>query len=106
MIILGATKIFPSQIEEIIAAEAGLAPQFEVLLDRKDGIDTLSISVEPAEDANGVASPVEPAVLCEHTARKLEAVLGITARVELVQRGALSQSHGGKIRRVVDRRRI
>ena len=54
MIILGATKVFPSQIEEIVTAEETLAPYFQVLLDRQDGIDIMTVVVKPAEARNGL----------------------------------------------------
>jgi phenylacetate-CoA ligase len=99
MIILGATKVFPSQIEEIITEEAGLAPHFRVLIDRKDGIDSLTVTVEPSESCGAVD-------LRERLARKLEAVHGVSATVELAPRGSLARADEEKLRRVVDKRRI
>jgi phenylacetate-CoA ligase len=106
MIILGATKVFPSQIEQILIAEAGLSPHFQILLERNEGIDAMTIVVEPAEPRNGASPASSPGSPCERAARRIEAVLGLTARVELAERGALSRGEGGKIRRVVDKRRI
>ncbi len=104
MIILGATKVFPSQIEQIVTAQPGLSPHYQILLTRHEGIDTVTISVEPAETRNRAESA--PAALCERTARRIEAVLGVTARVELAERGSLSRGQEGKIRRVIDKRPI
>ena len=106
MIILGATKLFPSQIEQIVMAEAGLSPHYQILLERHEGIDSMTVAVEPAEPRNGVSAAGSQETLCARTARKIEAVLGVTARVELAERGALSRAQEGKIRRVVDKRLI
>jgi len=106
MIILGATKVFPSQIEEIITAEPGLSPHFEITLDRKDGIDTLSILVEPAEARNGAGPAPGHGDPCERAARKVEAVLGVTAKISAVEPGSLTRAGEGKLRRVVDKREI
>ncbi len=110
MINLGGTKIFPSQIEQIITAEPGLAPHFQIQLDRTDGIDTLTILVEPAEarsaagQADGQAAGTgDP---CQRAARRIEAVLGVTAKVELAKPGSISRAGEEKLRRVVDKRRI
>jgi phenylacetate-CoA ligase len=105
-IILGATKVFPSQIEQIVTAEIGLAPHFQVLLDRVDGIDTMTVRVEPSESRNGAGPHGGPGDPAEKVARKLEAVLGVTAKVELVRPGSLQRAGEGKLNRVVDKRRI
>ncbi len=106
MIILGATKVFPSQIEQIVTAEAGLAPHFQVLLDRVDGIDAMTVLVEPAETRNGAAPSAAHRDPVERVKRKLEAVLGLTAAVEAVRPGSLQRAGEGKLDRVVDKRRI
>ena len=100
MIILGATKVFPSQIEQIVTAEIGLAPHFQILLDRVDGIDAMTVQVEPAEARNGAGPDAERVM------RKLEAVLGVTSKVEMVRPGSLQRAGEGKLNRVVDKRRI
>ncbi len=99
MIILGAVKVFPSQIEEIVTGEKDLSPHFQILLDRQNGIDQMTVTVETAgpEAAEGARA---------HLARRLEAVLGLTCRVELVSPGSLERAGEGKIRRCVDKRRI
>ncbi len=103
MIILGATKIFPSQIEEIVTAETGLSPHYRIYLERHEGIDSMTVAVEPAENRNG-AEAGSPEALCGRAARRIEAVLGVTARVVLAGRGELSRVEEGKPRRVVDTR--
>ena len=103
MIILGATKIFPSQIEEIVTAETGLSPHYRIYLERHEGIDSMTVAVEPAEHRNG-AEASSPGALCDRAARRIEAVLGVTAKVVLAGRGELSRVEEGKPRRVVDTR--
>jgi phenylacetate-CoA ligase len=106
MIILGATKVFPSQIEEIVTAEKTLAPYFQVLLDRRDGIDIMTVVVEPAEARNGLAHAASHGNPCERVARRIEGVLGVGARVEMARSGSLPRAGEGKLQRVVDKRRI
>jgi phenylacetate-CoA ligase len=106
MIILGATKIFPSQIEQIVTAEPGLSPHFQIYIDRRDGIDALTVLVEPADAPNGAGPAVERGNPCERAAHKIEAVLGVTPRIELVKAGALPRAGEEKLKRVVDKRQI
>lgn len=100
MIILGATKVFPSQIEEIVTGEQGLSPHFQILLERQGGIDQMTVRVETAAGAEA------PPDVAARLARKIEAVLGVSARVELAAPGSLARAGEGKIKRVVDKRRI
>jgi phenylacetate-CoA ligase len=106
MIILGATKIFPSQIEQLITAEPGLAPHFQIHLDRRDGIDTLTVLVEPAEARNDAGASAAVGNPFERVARRMEAVLGVGAKVEQAEPGSISRADEGKLRRVIDKRRI
>ena len=53
MINLGDVKVFPSQVEEVIASTEGVEPHYELIVDRVDGIDTLEVRVEIAEDMPG-----------------------------------------------------
>ena len=105
MIIMGATKAFPSQIEEIVLEEKGLTPHCQLVVDRVDGMDTLEVKVEMPVQA---PSPEQKANL-EHAkariARKLEAGLGIRAEVTLVEPHSLARAAEGKFRRVIDTRR-
>jgi len=106
MIILGATKVFPSQVEEIITAEPGLAPHYQILLDRRDGIDSMTVLVEPAEPANAAPAAADSAEACRRAAARMEAVLGLSAKVEPVEPGSLGRAGEGKLKRVVDKRQI
>ncbi|MGA2614716.1 MAG: phenylacetate--CoA ligase [Spirochaetia bacterium] len=106
MIILGATKIFPSQIEEIITAEPGLAPHFQIHLDRRDGIDTLTVLVEPADARNDAGTSAAVGNPFDRVAHRMEAVLGVIAKMERAEPGSISRAGEGKLRRVVDKRRI
>lgn len=104
MIILEGINIFPSQIENILMQEKGIEPHYQIILDRKDGLDTLEIKVE-----------ISPDIPFFDELRKLEEFkntiqshinieLGIKSRVSLVESRSLERSGGGKIKRVIDKR--
>jgi phenylacetate-CoA ligase len=104
MINLGDVKAFPSQIEEVLAATEGVEPHYEIVVDRVDGIDTLEVRVEIAEDMPGVDEVRAIERLKERIARRLAASLGIPAKVSLAEPKSLARAGEGKLRRVVDRR--
>jgi len=105
MINLGDVKVFPSQIEEVLAATEGVEPHYEILLDRVDGLDTLEVRVEIAADRLEVDEVRSIEALKERIARRLAASLAIPARVTLAEPKSLARAGEGKLARVVDRRR-
>jgi len=93
LIIMGAVKVFPSQIEQVILDVEGLEPHYEIVVDRAGGADWLEIRVEGDSPAMG-----------EKIERRLASLLDVPAKVTLVERRTLARSEGGKARRVVDKR--
>ena len=49
MLIVKGVNIYPSQIREIIVASAQGEPPYQILLERRNGLDTLEISIEVTE---------------------------------------------------------
>ena len=104
MINLGDVKAFPSQVEEVLAATEGVEPHYELVVDRVDGMDTLEVRVEIAEDMPEVDEVRAIERLKERIARRLAASLGIPVKVSLAEPKSLARAGEGKLRRVVDRR--
>jgi phenylacetate-CoA ligase len=105
MIIMGALKVFPSQIEQVILDVQGLQPHYEIIVDRIAGIDALEIRVEISEDMQ-VDEMKKLEDLRTRIARDMAARLDLPARVTLVEPRAIARSEGGKTRRVVDKRQL
>jgi phenylacetate-CoA ligase len=104
MINLGDVKVFPSQVEEVLVSTEGVEPHYEIVLDRVDGIDTLEVRVEIAEDMPEVDEVRAIERLKERIARRLAASLAIPAKVTLAEPRTLARAGEGKLKRVVDRR--
>lgn len=105
LINLGAVKVFPSRIEQIILDIDGLGPHYEIVLDRAMGIDTMELRVERAAGAAADESK-SPEKLRARLLRELEGSMGITAQVSLVEPRDIAPPAEGKARRVVDKRQI
>ena len=106
MIIMGAVKVFPSQIEQVIMDVKGLPPHYEIVVDRAAGIDTLEVRVEISEDMPGLDEMKKLEQFRTRIAQGLTALLDIPAKVTLVEPRTIPRSEGGKARRVVDKRQI
>jgi phenylacetate-CoA ligase len=95
MLIIRGVNVFPTQIEELILAEPGLAPQFRLILDRNGHLDTLEVQCERRAGVEAVNS----------LTHRIKEVTGITATVSLLSPGALERGEGGKAIRVIDKRK-
>jgi phenylacetate-CoA ligase len=104
LIFIKGQKVFPSQIEEILLEAEGTAPQYRILLDRQDGNDTLEVQVEISENFPAFDELKNLERLRDTISRKIEVVLGVEAKVTLVEPRSLLRESGAKARRVVDKR--
>jgi phenylacetate-CoA ligase len=104
MIIMGAAKIFPSQLEQVILGVKGLDPQYEIIVDRENGVDTLAVRVEISESMPGMDEMKTLEATRSRLTREIEALTGVPARVTLAEPRSITRPLEGKARRVVDKR--
>ena len=105
MMIIRGVNVFPSQIEEVLLkVSAGITPNYQIIVDRENNNDTLDVNVEMSEDLlfDDVKSieKIERKIVGE-----LRSVLGIGAKVHLVNPKSIERSEG-KAKRVIDRRKL
>jgi phenylacetate-CoA ligase len=100
MMIVRGVNVFPTQIEEQILKVRGLAPHYQIVLTRRDRLDSMEIVVEAApavrDESVRRASAVE---LADH----IKGVVGVTASITVQEPGGVERSQG-KARRVIDKR--
>ncbi len=101
MLIIRGVNVFPSQIEELMLKQPGLAPHYLLEVTRDAHLDALSVHVECTEVVAGDSS-VRNRLTIE-LQRDIKAVIGISARVIVSPPGTLERSPG-KAKRVVDKR--
>jgi len=99
MLIVRGVNVFPSQVEEVVAACADLAPHYHIEISRPQRLDEMHVRVE----ARGELSALD----CRATERMLgerfKAMVGIAAHFEVIAGGTLARS-SGKAAHVTDRR--
>ena len=102
MLIIRGVNVFPSQIESVLMDIEGIAPFFQMVVERDGNLDRLTVLVEMTEDA----FTDEIRVLEDMTRKVTEAihsVLGIAAKVKLVEPRSIERFEG-KAKRVIDKR--
>jgi phenylacetate-CoA ligase len=102
MLIIRGVNVFPSQIEGVLLAVEGVAPHYQIVVDREQSLDDLEIWVEVSEEI--FSDEIRRLEGLEQRLRtEVESVLGINARVKLVEPHTIQRSEG-KAKRVIDRR--
>ena len=99
MIILRGVNVFPSQIEEQLLAQPGLAMHFQIELRREGRMDAMILSVEtanPTEDAERLR-------LGARLQKRIKQMLGISVQVNAGIPGTVPRSEGKAVR-IIDKR--
>ena len=101
MLIIRGVNVFPSQVEHVLL-ELGMDPNYLILVDRKNNLDTMEVQVEM--NAALFSDTVRDLESVEHRIENaLQSTLNVHARVRLVEPGSLPRSEG-KAKRVIDNR--
>ncbi len=103
MLIIKGVNVFPSQIEMVLLAE-GLTSNYQILVDRVGTTDSLEVKVEITPelftDTMGEMTQKEKKI-----ADALKTVLGIQAKVSIVEPKSIVRSEGKAVR-VIDKRKL
>ncbi|MCR6734412.1 MAG: phenylacetate--CoA ligase [Afipia sp.] len=100
MMIVRGVNVFPTQIEEKLLTIPALSVHYQIILTREGRMDEMEIQVEARPEAND-------SIVRKDDARRLEQIIkdtiGITAKVRVLDPGAIERSVG-KAKRIIDRR--
>ncbi len=102
MIIINGKNIFPSQFEKILEDVIGKTARFQIVLNKKDNIDSLELNVEISQDIFSDEMR-RLAEIEKNISREIEERLGIIPEVKLVEPRTIKR--GLKRRRVIDKRK-
>ncbi|MBN2404530.1 MAG: phenylacetate--CoA ligase, partial [Coriobacteriia bacterium] len=102
MLIIRGVNVFPSQIEDVLVAIEGIEPHYLIIVDRKGSMDDLEVQIEVAEE---IFSDVmaDMVAFIKLVTERLFSVIGLHAKVRLVEPGTIERT-AGKARRVIDKR--
>jgi phenylacetate-CoA ligase len=104
MLIIRGVNVFPSQIESVLMKTEQVEPHYQLVVDRVDNLDTLTVKVE----VSGALFSDEIKILQSLEAKlshDIKEYLGVSARVKLVEPKSIARSEGKAVR-VIDNRKI
>lgn len=109
MMIIRGVNVYPSEIEQALLQIEALAPNYQLILDRKTALDTLEVQVEVTEGIEqrwSIFNYDNPdfAHLTNRIELLLKDSLGVTADVTLLKPGTLPRSEGKAVR-LIDKRK-
>ncbi len=104
MLIIRGVNVFPSQIESVLMETKEILPHYQLVVDRINNLDTLTVKVEISEhlfsdDIKGLQT-METSI-----SNDIKEYLGVSAKVRLVEPKTIQRSQGKAIR-VIDNRKI
>lgn len=102
MLIIRGINVFPSQVESVILGMKEFEPQYLLVVDRVNNLDTLQVQVEVRKDffTDDMGAMLN---LKKTLSDKLKSVLSISADVKLMEPNSIVRSQG-KSKRVWDKR--
>jgi phenylacetate-CoA ligase len=104
MLIIRGVNVFPSQIESVLMEMKGVEPHYQLVVDRKDNLDVLTVNIEVGEKL--FSDEVRVLQDMEHKiAKNIKEYLGVSAVVKLVEPKTIARSEGKAVR-VIDKRKI
>ena len=103
MLIVKGVNVFPSQIETVLMNK-GYPANYQIIVDRVNNSDTIEVQVEMTPEMFS-DSLSEVSAKEKELVAALKAMLGIYAKVKLVNPKAISRSEGKAVR-VIDKRNL
>jgi phenylacetate-CoA ligase len=104
MLIIRGVNVFPSQIESVLMETPGVAPHYQLIVDREGQLDTLEVQVEVDEGMfSDEVKKME--ALAKSIQRQIKDYFTVSVKVKLVEPRTIPRSEG-KAQRVIDKRKI
>ncbi len=104
MLIIRGVNVFPSQIESVLMEIEGVEPHYQLVVDRVDNLDTMTVMVEIGEhvfsDEVRMLQTLEKRIT-----KNIKEYLGVSVKVKLVEPKTIARSEG-KAKRVIDNRKL
>jgi phenylacetate-CoA ligase len=102
MLIIRGVNVFPSQIEDVLFKIEGIRPHYLIVVERKKGLDDLEVRLE-IEESLFSDIMADMVAFQRNVADRLQSVIGLRAKITLVEPGTIERT-AGKAKRVLDLR--
>jgi phenylacetate-CoA ligase len=97
MLIIRGVNLYPSQIEHVLLGQDGVAPHYQLVVERPGTLDEVTVRCEPSSAA------ADHALLAARVQQAIRERIGISVTVVVSDPGELPRSEGKAVR-VVDKR--
>ena len=104
MLIIKGVNVFPMQIETVLFEVEGVEPHYQIIVDRENHADRLTVLVEVMESIFFDEMKKQRMVI-DRIKSRLASELGLQVEVKLVEEKTLER-YEGKAKRVIDRRQL
>jgi phenylacetate-CoA ligase len=94
MLIVRGVNVYPSQIEAVLVDRPGLAPHYQLVVERHGALDHLRVEIEALPGVAPEAWPQHARDARHH----VKSLIGVSAEVEVLAPGALPRSQGKAVR--------
>ncbi len=98
MLIIRGVNLFHTQVEEVIHTMKELSPNYRLIVERTGNMDTVKVEVESAGSRH--EENLESVLK-----NKIKDTIGLSMDIEIMAPGAIPRSQGGKLSRILDKRK-
>lgn len=103
MLIIRGVNVFPSQIESVLMKSRDVQPHYQLVVDRVDNLDTLTVMVEVGQEF--FSDEIKTLQNMEKKlSNDIKEYLGVSAKIKLVEPKTIQRSEGKAVR-VIDKRK-
>ncbi len=92
MLIIRGVNVYPSQIEAVLVGLPGIAPHYQLVVERSGSLDELTVEVEAATLEHMLEE------LEERVRHQIKSMIGVTTRVVAKKPGEVPRSQGKAVR--------
>jgi phenylacetate-CoA ligase len=95
MLIIRGVNLYPSQIEAALLGFPGIAPHYQLVVERSGVLDSLTVEVELGQEVASEEARHEIAMALGH---HLKAMIGLTCAIAIKRQGEVPRSQGKAVR--------
>jgi phenylacetate-CoA ligase len=100
MLIIRGVNLFYTQVEEVIEQFDFLLPNYQLIVTREGTLDEVLVRVEVAENVDHLDDTLK-----EKLSQKIKNTIGLSMKINLEPPDSMPRSQGGKLKRVIDKRK-
>jgi phenylacetate-CoA ligase len=94
MLIIRGVNVYPSQVEAVLVGQPGVAPHYQLVVERHGSLDHVTVEAEAQPGVDAVAYDA----IAHQVAHHIKSLVGITTEVVVKKPGEIPRSQGKAVR--------